>query len=355
MSSYPIKNRLRYWAKKALLSGALSPFSSYLRGCASILCYHRLTELRYTGRGFYPNIYLCVRDDYFEQQIRHLSENALVAPLNTIVSKLTDAQNSKTVIPEHSIGISFDDGYRDNLELALPILEKYNVPATIFISTGLIDRSAPLWWEELGFIVTNSRELIFEWDDSKYHYLIEADFAKAKAYLDLNRLFKRLSSIRQAKLLDILRPQSPVSFKQGNLLLSWEELEKLSKHPLISIGCHTVRHPILSNETEQEAYDEIALSREILSSRIQRQIDLLAYPVGGCNEAGLREFELAARSGLKAAFTTRMGHIFPQHQSFLHCLPRLSMDYFDTLDGFKWKLSGFAALLKNGGERFITD
>ena len=350
MSAPIFKSKLRHFVKKTLTSKTLTPFTSNIRGVASVLCYHRLTELRYTGKGFYPNIYLCVRDDYFEQQIKHLSQNTTVCPLSNIVSDISVDQRQP-----HRVGISFDDGYRDNLELALPILEKYSVPATIFISTGLIDRSAPLWWEELGFIVTHSRELILEWDESKYHYLIENDVAKEQAYLALNHLFKRLSSLRQAKLLEILRPQCPVTFEQGNLLLTWSELQKLSEHPLITLGCHTVRHPILSNETESDVYSEIANSRDILSAKIQHPVEMLAYPVGGVGEAGQREFDIAAKTGLKAAFTTRTGHIFKEHQAYPHCLPRLTMDYFDTLDGFKWKLSGFAALIKNGGERFITD
>ena len=350
MSAPIFKAKLRYFVKKALISKAITPFTSNFRGSASVLCYHRLTELRYTGKGFYPNIYLCVRDDYFEEQIKHLAQTTTVSPLHQIVNDIAGVGKNP-----HRVGISFDDGYRDNLELALPILEKYNIPATIFISTGLTDRSAPLWWEELGFIVTHSRELVLEWDESKYHYLIENDVAKEQAYLALNHLFKRLSSLRQAKLLEILRPQCPITFEQGNLLLSWEELQKLSQHPLITLGCHTVRHPILSNETELDVHSEIANSRDKLSAKIQIPVDMLAYPVGGVSEAGQREFDIAAQTGLKAAFTTRTGHIFKEHRSYLHCLPRLTMDYFDTLDGFKWKLSGFAALIKNSGERFITD
>lgn len=320
-----------------------------MHGKASVLCYHRLTQLRYTGRGFHPNIYLCVHDQNFDDQIRLLVSRYTVQPLGKIVGEIAEPRRGK-----HKVAITFDDGYRDNLELALPILEKYDAPATIFIAPGLIDRSATLWWEELAFIVSHSRALEFEWDGSKYEFKLTDDNARQVAYPELNRLCKRLSANQQARLLAILRPQCPVSFSYDDLLLTWDEIKKLAQHPLITLGCHTIRHPILSNETESEALSEMSESRQQLSEKIGLGVDLFAYPVGGADEATVREFALAERVGFKASFTTRTGHLFNRHEDHMQCLPRITLDYFDCIDAFKWKLSGVPAFMKNGGDRFVT-
>lgn len=341
---------LKLVVKNALMSDRLSPAASCLRGNATVLCYHRLTKERFKQGEFRPNSYLCVRDDCFEEQIRYLSRTALLTPLDQVVKDLSLHEASS-----HKIAITFDDGYRDNLEFALPVLEKYNVPATIFVSPGLIDQTAPLWWEELAFIVSNSQQLHFDWSGDNYHFSLDNDVAKNSVYLTLNKLFKSLSSSGQISLLKILRSKCKLQFQQGNLLMSWEELQKLSGHPLITLGCHTLRHPILSNESESDALNEISEGRSILSAKVEQDIDLFAYPVGGRAEAGEREFGLSEKSGFKAAFTTRFGHIFNKHQKLMHSLPRLTVDYYDCLDDFKWKLSGFAALFKNSRERFRVD
>jgi peptidoglycan/xylan/chitin deacetylase (PgdA/CDA1 family) len=306
--------------------------------------------LKDASNGFFPNIDLCLRDDYFEEHIKYISQVASIVSLNEIVSNISTKKRTK-----HLVGISFDDGYRDNLELALPILEKYNVPATIFIASGFADRISPLWWEELGFILTHANELSFHWKDNKYHFKLHNDNSKCCAYLELNRLFKKISVADQKKLLEVLRPQCPVVFNYEDLLLNWDELKKLSKHPLISLGCHTVNHPILSNETEQAALLEMTACRERIADKIGLTTDLFAYPSGGSDEAGMREFKLAEKAGFKASFTTRTGHIFKRHQSYMQCLPRIILDYTDSLDGFKWKLSGFDTLHQNNGRFFITD
>jgi len=140
-----------------------------------------------------------------------------------------------------------------------------------------------------------------------------------------------------------------------DLLLEWHELVELSKHPLITLGCHTVNHPILSNESEAAALQEMTDSRESIYTKTDRPVDLFAYPIGGIEEASLREFSLAQQSGFKASFTTRTGHIFAKHESHMQSLPRITIDYFDSIEGFKWKLSGFASLLQNNGSLFITN
>lgn len=99
-----------------------------------------------------------------------------------------------------------------------------------------------------------------------------------------------------------------------------EELKKLSQHPLITIGGHTVNHPILSNELEKDAFNEIYNSKEILSSKLSFDPKLFAYPIGGPEEASDREFQLAEKAGFLASFSTRTGHLFSEHQSSLHAL-----------------------------------
>ena len=92
---------------------------------------------------------LAVTPENFESQIKYLSENYILLSLNDLKEAL-----SRKVIPNKSVAITFDDGYLDNLTHALPLLEKYQIPATIFVSSGFVDGSFEMPSDELEKVVS---------------------------------------------------------------------------------------------------------------------------------------------------------------------------------------------------------
>ncbi len=115
----------------------------------------------------------------------------------------------------------------------------------------------------------------------------------------------------------------------------------MAKHPLCTIGVHTLTHPRLAKHDEDFARRELSESRKIIEAHIGKDARHLAYPVGDPSSAGAREFKLAEELGFASAVTTRPGMIFPQHQTQLMALPRLSINgNWQSLDAVEIFLSG---------------
>ena len=178
---------------------------------------------------------------------------------------------------EKSVFISLDDGWRGNLEL-LPLLERYNAPVAIFIPTDSV-REGNYWWE----------------------------YARIKGqnrYSGIDKLqdFKKLSEEAFRKKIAILKD----NYKLNRSCVTLDELKKLSKHELITIGSHTVTHPILNKCSIETQTNELTESKQILGKWLDIDIDYLAYPNGDYDE---NTVEIAERCVYKLGFTINPGLI----------------------------------------------
>lgn len=241
-----------------------------------VLIYHRVKNLDSD-----PQM-LAVSPQNFEKQIAFLKENFNVISLQELIRCL-----SLKTIPDQSVVITFDDGYADNLLEASPILMKFDVPATIFVSSGMIETEYEFWWDSLDDIflsdVPNTRrELEIEIDGTYYKWIIQ-NFEEANTvYYKLHALIKTLPrGLRDIKI-DELYNWSGKQRKQrpSHAVLSKAQLKKLASLNGIEIGAHTVSHPRLSNETVQLQREEIANSKNDLEQLIGREINSFSYPFG---------------------------------------------------------------------------
>lgn len=195
--------------------------------------------------------------------------------------------------------LTFDDGYRDNLTSALPILERYDVPAMVFVTTGFVDRSVEPTESVLGRIVERCSVLRLPNGRS-----LPCSSAQEKwaAYREVKPGLKRRSPAGRRRYLERLAalnggvPQPP-----DTGFLSWDEVRRLDRHPLVTIGAHTRSHPLLTALSPFEAYAEIRESKTVLETQLGHPVECFAYPYGGHNWVIRR---LVARSGFKLAFAT---------------------------------------------------
>ena len=131
--------------------------------------------------------------------------------------------------------------------------------------------------------------------------------------------------------------------------LSWGELRELARDPLVTIGAHTIRHPVLARLRAHEARAEMDGGARRIEMRLGIRPAHLAYPVGSAAAAGEREFGLAAEAGFKTAVTTRPGVLSAGHARHLLALPRLSVDgEFQRLRYLDVLLSGAGMALWSG-------
>ena len=345
-----VKRRVR----RSLLSPLLRPLTDTVarshRGLGTILMYHRISAPGDEGADW-GNRSLAVDESDFESQVEYLSRHFRCMSLPECVRLLTSSK-----LPERVVVLTFDDGYRDNLERAVPVLEKYDVPATVYVATGLVEGSASLWWCELEDALNRLEELEIVLDGRTRRWPLATTRHRRRAFREIGAWGKSgdpaafgalMQQLRQAvsSAGSTLQRSSQNVPEPSELMLSWDELDTLAAHPLVTIGAHTVTHPPLARLSAAEAERELRGSKQALEERLGQSVDHFAYPYGGPEHVGRRELELAASVGFKSAVTTAESHLCADHGRELHALPRLMVQYGDSLRDLDWRLSGLQAAL----------
>jgi peptidoglycan/xylan/chitin deacetylase (PgdA/CDA1 family) len=278
------------------------------------------------------NRMLYVKRADFESQMRFVSR-----AMNPISIHSALEQLEKDTLPPNAVAVTFDDGYLDNFEIALPVLEKYQVPATIFVTTDFIDRQHIPWWLEQEQLLRSNTHVHFSLEGSTYDFTLQHDKQIENAFRTLTFLSRRMHPETLKHLMGTLRasPQPP---QRQELFMNWEQLRVLAEHPLITIGAHTVSHASLATLGTEELAQELSVSKQKLERMLGTEIDLLSYPYGGERECGRREFTMARELGFKAAFTTQEGTFGDEQKHDSFALPRIMVTYSDSVKDIEWKL-----------------
>ena len=302
----------------------------------TILYYHGVAEDSYIKKLSGPNKHLFVPKSYFIEQMSFLKKNDID------VISIDDLYKSNFKPNKFSVILSFDDGYKDNLSYALPILEKFQIPVTIYITTRFPEGDTSMWWYEIWDYLKENKVLELNFLEKNKKWDITSFKQKLNCFSELGKWLLGLSSEFQKKALESIT-QTKKRKQYSNLVLNWDEIKLLDKHPLVSIGAHTHSHPNLKNLSEKEAFLEMKISKNILEEKLEHPISHFAYPFGSPKEADSQEFELARRCGFSEAVTTRPETI---RNPDLYAIPRLGVPHYLTLNGFIGKLSGWECLIK---------
>jgi peptidoglycan/xylan/chitin deacetylase (PgdA/CDA1 family) len=263
------------------------------RPCARILLYHGTPRSEAAA---------------LERQLRWLKRRFNIVPLRAIVSA---AANGGAV--EGKVALTFDDGLRSNIEVAYPILHKLAIPATFFICPGLIDRASWLWTHEtrgrLGRLRPEARrELAAEWSVSP----------EIEPFVDWMKQLDLAARRRvEARLREATPDFAPTRGEHEDFdLAGWDELRRLEPS-IVSIGSHTLTHPILPHTPAAEIETEVRESRRQLEDRLQRPVEYFAYPNGDHDE----RTEACVRKHYRGAVTAARGLV--RRGADAHRLPRL--------------------------------
>jgi peptidoglycan/xylan/chitin deacetylase (PgdA/CDA1 family) len=232
--------------------------------------------------------------------------------------------------PRFFVALTFDDGYRDNIIHALPILRRYEAPWTFFVCTGFADRTASLWWLELEAAIRVLDHVRLELPDGVFDRPTTSIEQKINAFSALYWRLRPGSEAQLRKSIAELCRQSGVDGRAlvEKLCLSWDDLGVLANEPGLTIGAHTRTHPMLARLDEANAIAEIETSRDEMTNRIGKPIRHFAYPVGDKSAAATREFAMCEKAGFATAVTTRPGHLWPEHAGHMTALPRVSLNGF---------------------------
>jgi peptidoglycan/xylan/chitin deacetylase (PgdA/CDA1 family) len=314
-----------------------------VRGRGVILTFHRVRPA--DSQKFAPNALLEITPAFLDAALTRLRDSGLdVVTLDEALRRLVSGDGARFAV------LSFDDGFRDVAEHALPVLERHRAPFMNYIAPGLASRTARLWWVELEEAVRRLGHV--ELGGQSFSARDPAE--KAAAF---DKIYWFLRAQGEQALLDavaLLRDRAgvnPVELVE-RLCLDWDGLRRLAQCDLAGFGAHSMSHPRLRQIPEDQARAEMAESRVVLERELGRPCPHFAYPVGDPTSAGPREFALAEDLGFASAVTTRPGMIFPEHAAHLHALPRVSVNgLWQDIASLDILLSGAPFLLWNRGRR----
>lgn len=233
----------------------------------------------------------------------------------------------KTTIRQKFICLTFDDGYRDNLIHGLPVLEKHAVPATIYVTNCFPNGTGILWWYLFETHAKTAKQLKINSSLGRFDFSWENS---EQAHAQFGKISEAIKSIPIAELQTVLMEafeKTALEFEAlcRSVSLSWEEIAAISKHPLITIGAHTMQHVSVKQQATSDVENEMRLSKQELEHFIGKEVKHFAYPFGGTFDVGLRDIELAQHVGFKTATLNQAGNIFKSNNTAMHCLARMPL------------------------------
>ncbi len=268
----------------------------------------------------------------FESQMKYLKDNFTVISLRQALEMSSDPNGRFGT----EVVLTFDDGLRNNYSVAYPILSRYGLPATFFVCPGLIESQQWQWPFDIKqrLLSCNKSDLeilysTFRMDERP----VENETSKGAAEKIIAHMKTIKTDERQRMerfIRSITRNFNPTARQQDLYsTMNWEELAALSPD-LITIGSHTVNHPILTNLPFEEMRLEIQDSRRWLEQRLNRPVEYFCYPNGDYDESTVT----VVAENYKAAVTTRPG--FFNQGDDVYQINRIPAP--DRLSLFAWRM-----------------
>jgi peptidoglycan/xylan/chitin deacetylase (PgdA/CDA1 family) len=213
-----------------------------------------------------------------------------------------------------ALAFTLDDGYRDQVEVAGPIFEAFDCPATVFLATDFLDGRTWLWWDLLAFLIANTerggldagfagREI--EWGSDRA--------SRRAAASDLTERLKRVPDAERRRVLDALPHRlevaAPVRPPADCAPADWDSVRAWEARGLLTFGPHTRSHPILARTDDATSRDEITGSWARLRTELARPVPVFAMPNGLPADFGPREIHTIRELGLRGAVSAVPGAV----------------------------------------------
>lgn len=335
-------------------SGAARLLAPAYAGIGSILMFHRVRAG--AAPEFAPNHGITVSAAFLEHVIDLLQERGYeLVTMAEAVRRIVDGDGSRKFA-----NLSFDDGYRDTLEVALPIFQAKRVPLTVYLATGFLDGEHGAWWDALEQLLrARDRVAIPSPDGAQALETLETRTVtqKERAFAVIRARMMQMPRASQDDFLRALGNACELDLHAAAVAenLTWEMAKRMHSSGYVEIGAHTVSHCVLANETDDVVRGEMIRARAELEAKLGVPVRHFAYPFGGRAEAGAREILLARQAGFEAAVTTRHGNVQREHRRHLHALPRISVNGFHQSErDLAVLLSGAASAMAHRMRRVVT-
>jgi peptidoglycan/xylan/chitin deacetylase (PgdA/CDA1 family) len=281
------------------VSGALAAKSLLVRlrrgRSLTILAYHRVMDELPEDFPFDEDVVSCTSAE-FEREMTFVRKHFDVISFEDL--------DKGVELYRNPLIITFDDGYKDNHDVVLPILRRHGFPATFFITTGYVGTCELPWWDDINYMIKHCNHGALTLKAVLDETLPLRSLLERKAVISrLLKAAKLASKSRLAALMQELRTccgKTPPE-AAGNLFMNWDDVKDLVDKGM-EIGSHAVSHSVLSRiEAVDDLRKELIDSRNELEKHISQPVTTLAYPVGGLASISDQVVQLAREAGYRHA------------------------------------------------------
>lgn len=318
--------RLMHFTKQAVssglyFSGLLSLIARIrLRNRIPVLMYHRVIDDQHAPL-VHSSSGIVVSKDVFEMQMAAVRQ--WFNPIT--IEDFVNCVRSGRRVPDRSCLVTFDDGWIDNYEIALPILRQFDIPAVVFLPTHYVSADRMFWQEELLVSMTTVVESSDANNMALLRQILESGGRSYEISADGIRSYITDLKTKSDADINIILENVRRSFSLGseadhyNRFLTWPQIKKMLQQGF-SFGSHAITHRALDKLSEQDCRNELRQSREAIEEKTAMPVSSLAYPNGNHDPNVVRE---ARDAGYEVAFTTIPG-LFDQNADPLR-VPRINI------------------------------
>jgi peptidoglycan/xylan/chitin deacetylase (PgdA/CDA1 family) len=313
----------------------------------AILCLHSIAPDEQFKEPFHPRQQLVISASFLE---------ALIIDIRRLGFDLVSLDDAITRWKHGSsrpfVAFTLDDGYADNFTVAYPIFLRNQVPFTVFVTTGFIDRTVPIWWVVLEALIRQRDRLVLSDRVMSTRTLPE----KNAAYAMIDELVMRLAPDRLCSFFDKLLDANPGTRARAEALaapLTWAELRTMAATGLATIGCHTVTHRPLSRLEQETCETEILVARDRITAELGAIPRFFAYPYGGAGDVGAVAPAIVAKANFEAAFGLNRMLLRRFDHAAAYLLPRIVL-HSEDLSLARAYISGLPWALSNVGHRLLS-
>lgn len=268
----------------------------------TILAYHRVMPTDALESYPFDDQLISATPAQFEWQMRHLREHLHPVALRDVIAHLDDG----APLPPAAVAVTFDDGFADTYRYAFPVLKRYAIPATIFVSTGYIDSKEPFWFELAAYLVYHLQPHALVLPGGHTFPTGDSREARTRSLRQLDGILKDLPNAERIALIADWTRRFAARITHDatdhSQPISWPQVREMAAAG-IEFGSHTVTHPNLTCISDEDLNRELLDSKRILEDRLQRVIDSIAYPIGTPSTFNTHVIEAIERHGYKLGLT----------------------------------------------------
>lgn len=297
-----------------------------------VLVYHRI--MRLADSKYDPNVIEATPEQFDDQMAVLRKRHAVASP-----EEMSELIANPSKIKHTRVGITFDDGYRDNYTNAFPILKSHGHRAMFFLPTNYVGEMRLTWWDQIAWAVRHAdrSELMF-----RYPRTVTIKIDRKDPTITIRKvlhLLTKSTDVDRKRFMTAVEEACGVTLPthaDDRQFLSWEEAQEMERAGM-AMGSHTHSHEILSSLSPADQKAECIRSRELLHAN-KLKGDCLAYPVGHPESYSDATIEAAKAAGYRVAFTN-FGGINTPDKMHAFQVRRLGMDVGDTIPYFRWRLA----------------